>query len=79
MDPGRIEISRKDASESDVEDEMEEKEYVEILIDFDILAKKGCACCLYVIFSPPSSEIIYNDSCPIHTEQWRRGYLGLTA
>ena len=75
---GRIEISRKDASESDVEDEMD-KDLAEILNGFDVLVRKGCACCLHVLFCPLDFAIIYNDSCPIHNEQWRREYLRLPA
>ena len=77
---GRIEISRKDASESGVEDKM---------FVFDSTNARRCICETHPIVTlvsrtdavgcPPVQLTIRNNSCPIHNEQWRRGYLGLPA
>lgn len=58
---------------------MEDKELAEALNGFYVLMVKGCTCGLHVFHRPFRSELIYNDSCTIHTEQWRREYLGLLA
>ena len=45
--------------------------------EFCALQKDGCLCDLIIIFRPFSKSLLYEDSCPVHHEQWRREHLGL--